>query len=359
MATGSDDARSAVFVDGHLATVSNWMTPTVAAKLEFHELVPYKGLLKQFFSSAPWTDADAARLSDLVAPKLEEGWQDELVLDGGLVVRHGRSDGRYRIVVKGTGPRSTLWDRVFEGPVRPEPTPHPRKVKFDLGGEPAPGIWYRRSDDVDDERVTRLFEEQDVTDVMVAGDFVTIGLARGSRWEERLDQLLSLVAELFPPGERGESIRTRDELVAEGKRLDVTRPDQLHLLDPDDPAARNALQRALLDEDARVRRVAVVVLAESDDDAVAHRAIRRGLEDASRIVQRAAVDAGADRGDGELRSLFEQALSSTDPWVRWKAVRALGDLDPAPSRDAIAALTEDEDFQVEFEVARVLRSLES
>ena len=352
----ADSGRAAVSVRGHLGVVSDWMTPTVASLLEFHELVPYKSLLKRYFSSTPWTDEDEAQLDGLVASKLPERWSDELDLGDGLVVSHGVAGGRYRISVSGAPEQApSIWDRVFDGPVVPEPTPHLRKVKFDLGGDPSPGVWYRRGDDAGDERVLRLFEETDVTDVMVAGDFVTIGIDRTSSWEQRLDPLLALVVALFPAGERSEDGRTRDELVAEGKGLDLSSADRLHLLNPDDPEARDLLHRALDADDARVRRIAVVILAESLDHDVAHAALHAGLADGSRIVRRAAVDAAADRENEALRDLFEAALLDGDPWRRWKAVRALGDLGIDPSRRPVTALEEDDDFQVRFEVARVLR----
>ena len=59
------------------------------------------------------------------------------------------------------------------------------------------------------------------------------------------------------------------------------------------------------------------------------------------MVRRTAVDAAAGTGDAGLRPLFEEALTVTDAWVRWKAVRALGELGVGPSRDAVAALRSD------------------
>jgi hypothetical protein len=352
-----DESRAAVTARGHLGTVSDWMTPTVAARLEFHELVPYKNLLKKYFSRAPWTEEDAGRLSELVRPAVDADWWDEIALEEGLVVGHGVRDDLYLIEVRGDAEAGgSLWDRVFSGPVIPEPTPHPRKVRFVIGGDPAPGRWYRRGDEVDDERVRRIFAEDDVTDVMVAGDFVTVGLDRGSPWEDRLDPILDLVATLFPVGAISTAGRTRDELVAEGRELPVASPDELHLLDPDDHAGRGRLQQALADGDARVRRIAVAVLAESSDQATAHGALRRGCGDRARVVRRTAVDAAADRGEEALRDLLEAALTTDDAWLRWRAVRALGELGLGRSRSAVAGLVDDADFQVRFEVARVLRA---
>ena len=90
-----------------------------------------------------------------------------------------------------------MFDRVFAGPVVPEPTPHPRKVRFVTGGEPAPGCGTAAAIPTppDDARVAALFEDADISDVMVAGDFVTIGLVAGASWEDKLDTVLDRVIE--------------------------------------------------------------------------------------------------------------------------------------------------------------------
>ncbi len=218
------------------------------------------------------------------------------------------------------------------------------------------GFILRRGEEVEDERVIRLFDEADITDVMVAGDFVTVGLERSSSWEDRLDAVLDIVTGLFPHAERTRVSRTRDELIEEGRALGAgPRPEELHLLDPDDAPARARLHEALTDRDARTRRIAVAVLAESSDAAVAESAVRAGYGDGSRIVRRTAVDTAADVGMEKLRDLFVAALGDEDAWIRWKAVRSLGDLGIEQSRDDVAALGDDDDFQVRFEVASVLR----
>ncbi len=352
-----DAARRAVaaHADGG-AEAFGYLTDEVATRLEFHELVAFKSLLKRFFSAQPWTQEDAARLSDLVAPKLEDGewWRHDLA--AGVELAHGIRDGSYVIEVSGGGGGAAegLFDRVFSGPVVPEATPHPRKVKFDLGGEPAPGRWYRQGDDVDDERAAALLDDERVTDVMVAGDFVTVGLRRDAPWEDHLDDVLNRVTDLFWDPDAvaaAQPARTRDELVAEGKATPRRpRPEQLHLLDPDEPGHRRRLEDAAGHDDARIRRVAIVTLAQSADDDLARRWLSSGYADGSRIVRRAAVDAAADREDEALRDLFRQALDDEDAWTRWKAVRALGDLGIQPG-DGVARLADDPDFQVRMEVA--------
>jgi hypothetical protein len=328
--------------------------------LPFEVLGPFKQLLLRFFSAESWEPQHARQLSELVVPHIAGGWWEH-DLGGGITLAHGIRDDDYVLTVTGGArPAPSIFDRVFDGPVVPEATPHPRKVKFVVGGRPAPGRWYRRSDPQapDDPRVKRLFAEPDVTDVMVAGDFVTVGITARSPWERRLEPLLALITELFAThaGIATAPERTRDELLAEaGQLAGAPRPTELHLLDPDDPGHRAILEQGLAAADARTRRVAVAILAEADDPEVGIAAVRRGLDDVSRVVRRTAVDAAADTGHERLRSLFEEVLDDEDPWIRWKAVRALGDLGASGSRRRLEKMTADSDFQVRFEAMRVLR----
>ncbi len=354
-----DDARRAAAAADQGAEAFGHLTPEVAMHLEFHELVAYKNLLKRFFSAQPWSEDDAERLSALVGPHLDDGDWWEHQLTSGVTLAHGMRDGTYVLwVTGGAAAEPSLFDRVFAGPVVPEATPHPRKVKFNVGGAPAPGVWYRRGDDLDDPRVADLMADERVTDVMVAGDFVTVGLDRRASWEDELDPMLARVTELFhdPNTAVGTApARTRDELVAEGKAArPQPRPEALHLLDPDDPTHRARLEAAANHDDARIRRVALVTLAASTDADLARRWLSGGYGDPSRLVRRAAIDAAADREDEELRPLLRQALHDADAWTRWKAVRALRELGVAPG-DGIEALAEDPDFQVRMEVASVMR----
>jgi len=355
-----DASRRAVAADELVGEASSHLTTEVAMHLPFHSLVPFKNLLKRFFSAAPWTEEDATRLSDLVTAELTEGWWEHL-LKNGVVMTHGVRDGAYVLWTSGGGAvTSTVFDRAFAGPVVPEATPHPRKVKFNLGGAPSPGIWYRRGepDAGSDERVARLLTEPDVTDIMVAGDFITVGLAATSSWEIRLEPILEIVTELFYVAGAAHIApqRTREELLQEAGHLVVThRPEELHLLDPDAPADIAILQAALRNTDPRIRRVAVAILAEAGDATRALETTTHAYEDESLLVRRTAIDAAADTEDPSARGLLERALSSADPWIRWKAVHALGDIGLGTSRELVAALETDEDFQVRLEVADVLR----
>jgi len=343
-----------------VAAASEYLTGEVAIHLPFHLLVGFKNALKRFFSARPWTAEDARALSDLVTPYLTEGWWEHDLGDG-LTLRHGIDGGEYRIEVTGSDDTaSSIFDRVFAGPVIPEQTPHPRKVMFRLGGEPAPGIWHRRGEETDDARVAALMEDPEITDVMVAGDFVTVGLSRRASWEDRLDGILDAVTRLFwNGGESAAPTRTRDELLDEAGRLrpDSTRTEHLHLMDPDDPGQRAALVDALGSGDAPRRRAAVVTLGLSGDPAVAKAAIVTGYADGSLIVRRAAIDAAGDLEDDEYRPLFEEAMFDTDAWVRWRAVRAIADIGADPSQEKLVIAAVDEDFRVRFEAASALKDL--
>lgn len=353
-----DASRAAIGANDLTADASTFITYEVAVNLPFESLSRFKTLLKQFFSSAPWTPADARSLSALVTPHVTDGWWEHR-LEGGIELAHGVRDGSYVIWATGAAEaRPSIFDRVFDGPVVPEPTPHPRKIKFVVGGTPEPGIWYRRTDgEPDDARVARLLDESDISDVMVAGDFVTVGLERGASWEDRLDAIHRLVTRLFATGQPVEPAeRTRQDMMQEAGGIDLdVRPSELHLLDPDRPDERSTLQHALGADDAKLRRIAVAILAESNDDGVRRSAVRRGAGDEARIVRRTAIDAAAETTDETLRDLFEGALAAEDAWVRWKAVRSLAELGIAQSRTAVERLTDDPDFQVRFEVARALR----
>jgi len=353
-----DVTRSVIAARDLTATASGYLTTDVAMGLPFEALGPFKTALKRFFSAEPWTDDDADTLSELIVPHLADGWWEH-DLGGGIGLAYGNLGGRFVLWVSGAStPAVSIFDRVFDGPVIPEATPHPRKVKFSTGGSPAPGVWYRRSDpQPDDVRVQRLFAEPYVTDVMVAGDFVTVGIGAKEPWEQRLEPLLAVVTELFadPDAVQVVSERTRDGLLAEARSRGERRPEELHLLDPDDPDDRRRLLEALEDSDVRVRRVAVAVLLESGDEEVRRDCAIRGATDPSRVVRRTAIDAAADTEEEHFRALFEGALGDDDPWIRWKAVRSLGALGLASSRERVEALADDLDFQVRFEVANVLR----
>jgi hypothetical protein len=355
-----DASRAAIAERGLVAAAAVHLTTEIATQLPFESLTQFKGLLKRFFSTETWSADDRETLSRLVTSAVLEGWWDH-ELDGGLHLMHGIRAGEYVLYASGAITSSgSIFTRAFTGPVIPEPTPHPRKVKFSFKGDPAPGLWVRRGDADRPEgaRLEALFAEPDVTDVMIAGDFVTIGLAATSSWQDRLESLLDLVTGLFGDAgpARNYSGRTRDELLQEAGSVELGTIDvDLHLLDPADPAHRARLMEALGSNDARDRRIAVALLAEADDPSVRQEAILRGFADRSRRVKRTAVDAAGDTSDPRLRSFLERAAEDPDRWIRWRATRALGVIGAGDSATVLQQLTTDPDFRVRFEAEKVLR----
>jgi hypothetical protein len=348
-----DTTRAAIAAKGLVPTVSAYLTEDVAIAIPFEDLADFKTLLKRFFSDAPWTELDDDAIAELVTPHVDGRWDRDL--GGGIMLSYGIRDGRFVLTATGAAAGApSLFERAFDGPVIPEATPHPRKVRFATGGTPSPGEWYRRGDPLDDPRLSRLFAEPDVTDVMVAGDFVTVGIDRS--WEDRLEPLLALVTELYGGDDAvAAPERTRAELLTEAGHAAAT-ADELHLLDPDDEAHRTRLEAALDDESSSIRRIAVAILAESGDRATRESAIEHGLGDGSLRVRRMALDAAADAADEAFRPAFERAaVDDPDPWSRWRAVKAIGDLGAEPSREVVEAALGDDEFRVRFEAERVLR----
>ena len=349
-----DDARRRIAAGELVAIASNHLTTDLYSHLEFSDLVAVKNLLKKFFSAQPWSSEDADRLDMFLRRNVDEptGWFEH-DLGAGLTLQHGFDDGTYRLwATGGSDDEASIFDRVFSGPVQPEATPNPRHVRFVIGGEPAPGVWFRRGDELTDDRVATLLEDPDITDVLVAGDFVAIGLRRAAMWKDRLDDLVGRVTDMFWTPERTVTDLdgpTRDELVS-GQTGSA-----LHLLDPDDAESRTILEAALGSDDARQRRMAVATLAQSGEAGFAMATLGSAYSDPSRIVRRTVVDVAVDLETEQARSLLAQALGDEDDWIRWKAVKGISELGLAESAAAVAALADDSDFQVRFEVAAALR----
>ena len=134
-----DASRSVIAARELTATASGYLTADVAMGLPFEALGPFKTALKRFFSTEPWNQTDTDTLSELIAPRLAGGWWEH-DLGGGITLAYGIRDGRFELWVTGAAtPAVSIFDRVFDGPVIPEATPHPRKVKFTTGGTSAPG----------------------------------------------------------------------------------------------------------------------------------------------------------------------------------------------------------------------------
>lgn len=345
--------------------------------LPFAALGPVKTLLKRYLSTGPWGPQDDDALAEAVGPG-EGWWRREL--DSDLALEFGWDTGRFRVRVLTTAaPTQTAvapdpLAATFDGPVVPEATPNPRTIRFGFGHpvHDGPSKWYESAGAAGgDPRAARLFSEFDrVANVLVGPDFVAVGLRRPGDWEELLAPVLAVVTEEFADPEDGAAARPsgatggpawlsggNPPAARDGRRL--TRLEQawqdLGALRPADPSDLARVVAAASDADQARRQVAANLLREADP-AVARAEWARLVVDPVRGVRRAAVDAMVDAGREELRPLLESALDDGDAWVRWKSLRGLAELGPAPSRSAIAAKAEDPDFRVRLEAAAALRA---
>lgn len=357
-----DEARREVAARGLTAIAVTHLTHDALGTVDLAALAPVKGLLKRFFSDAPWRADDDDALAVLVGAG-NGWWRHEL--DDALDLEFGWRDGAFRIE---PAPRDMLGE-TFVGPVVPEATPNPRTIRFVTPPiHEGSSRWYESAVGVDDPRVARLFAEfDDVANVLVGPDFVAVGLRRPDRWEQLLDAVLHIVTAEFAstttdvagisaadaaPGD--ESAGSRSEL-ARGAGSALERAwKELRSLRPDEPDDLDRILSAALSPEHADRQVAARVLADAAADVAEHE-WRRLLDDPIRSVRRAVVDAMVDVERPGLRPILELALGDADAWTRWKALRGLVDLGVEPSRAAVSRLTEDPDFRVRLEATGALR----
>ncbi|HEV2760023.1 MAG TPA: NifU N-terminal domain-containing protein [Acidimicrobiales bacterium] len=372
------DAARRLVVERNLAGAAFGHLTEAFMTLPFESLGPVKTLLKRYLSTGPWSADDDEALAGAVGPG-EGWWQREL--DGDLSIAFGWEGGRFRAdVVSRIGEAPTVamtpgpLDATFDGPVVPEATPNPRTIRFGFGHpvNDGPSRWYESAASAaDDPPVARLFHEfEQVANVLVGPDFIAVGLRRPGDWEALLAPVLSVVTDEFgdPELENGRPAATgaaggppwlagQPQPAVDGRRL--TRLEQawrdLGGLRPADPADLTQVLAAAADPDQARRQVAAYLLKEAEP-AVAQQRWAVLVADPVRAVRRAAVDAMVDAGRDGLRPLLESALGDADAWVRWKALRGLAELGPAPSRAAITEKADDPDFRVRLEAAAALRT---
>ncbi len=355
------DAARARVVERGLTVDAAGQLLQVVSGLSLDELGTVKQLLKRFFSEQPWTAADDDALADAVATDPGAGRHE---LEPGLTLVWGFDEGRFRLRVESAPDLGA----TFDGAVVPEATPSPRTIRFatpPLHSGPA-----RPYDSADaagaDRRVARLFRDFDqVTNVLVAPDFVAVTLSRPDLWETLLAPVLRVVTEEFAADEDGASPDPEpeapmtltlsagsDDAEREPRRLERAWAE-LGALRADQPEHLERVLDAARDAEPARRQVAAALLADAPAETAA-RAWERLLGDPSRLVRRSTVDAIAGAARAELRPLLERALHDSDAWTRWKALHGIAELGAGSSRAAVEARTTDTDFRVRLEAARIL-----
>jgi hypothetical protein len=373
-----DEIRRTIAARGLTPTAAAYLTRDALGRIDLEQLAPVKGLLKRYFSDAPWTTEDADELAARVGPG-EGWWRHEL--DGGIGLAFGWRDGAFQLEVErpetttASAPAKDLTapglDDAFDSAIVPEATPNPRTIRFVTGHiHDGASRWYESATDVDDPRVARVFDAfDDVANVLVGPDFVAVGIRRPDHWEQLLGPMLHVLEAEFPaepatdanaadraptttgpaptdtstPPPTSAPDRAFDRAWRDLRALHLERPEDLEQLlaaaSSDDVASRQVAARVLLDADTQLALTAWDAL----------------VTDSSRTVRRATVDAMVDAARPEVRPLLERALGDRDAWTRWKALRGLVDLGIEPSRTAAALLAADTDFRVRLEAVRALR----
>jgi hypothetical protein len=373
-----DAARLRVVEDGLMPDAIRELTPVVSA-LPLEALGPVKQSLKRFFSDAAWTAEDDDALADIVGTGRGG---DTRELEPGLTLTWSWEDGRFRLRVDSDAPEAdpasvvadatdtaanaTDLGETFDGAVVPEATPSPRTIRFATPPlEVGPARNYESATAAStDPRAARLFDDFDeITNVLVGPDFVAVTIARPIRWEQLLEPILRTVTREFagdaplerPPSPTetgpGCGVPLEDETRAP-RRLQRAWAD-LGALRADRPDDLERVLGACDDPEPARRQVAAALLADAPPDTAAG-AWAVLASDTSRSVRRSAVDAIAGAERQELRPLLEAALADSDAWIRWKALSGIWAVDAEPSRAAIATVSEDPDFRVRLEVARLL-----
>jgi hypothetical protein len=362
-------ARRLVVERNLVPAAFEYLTRDAFMALPFDALGPTKALLKRFFSTEPWTDAEAAALAEVVGPG-DEWWSRPLTQE--ITLEYGWRDGRFMLILEAEAlplpaPAGEPPEAALDGPVVAEPTPNPRTIRFRTGpindGESqwfespaaAQGFW----------RAARLFDEfPQIANILFGPDFLAVSLRRASDWERLLGPVQAAVADVLEGAAPAfeprwiEDTATPDRPARTGaansraSRL-AKAWAELGPLRPTDPHDLEIVITASHGEDPFRRQVAATLLLVADPT-IAAKHWKRLFSDDSRAVRRATVDAMADAGREDLRPLLERALGDDDGWVRWKALRGLVELNPEPSRDAITALARDPDFRVRLEVANFL-----
>ena len=384
-----DQCRRDVAGRGLVPDAAAHLTRDALGHVEFSQLAPLKGLIKQFFSDRPWTTDDDQALADLMGTG--EGWWSH-VLGSDFELEFGWRDGHFRIelsaaplgaelaspAASGTdvGERENSIEHVgrvelmadtFATAVVPEATPNPRTIRFVTGPiHTGPSRWYASAVGVDDPRAAALFTEFDAIDnVLVGPDFVAVGLHRSNDWEALLAPVLRLVATQFtgtpdslPPAPTAPTMNDEPAssrtVPSRAGDTDIERAwRELGTLRADRPADLDRILAARSSSNIADRQVAARLLVDADS-AVAQLAWDELLADVSRSVRRATVDAMVDTERGALRPLLERALQDADPWIRWKALRGLVGLGIEPSREVVTPLATDTDFRVRLEAGSAL-----
>lgn len=117
------------------------------------------------------------------------------------------------------------------------------------------------------------------------------------------------------------------------------------------------LLRAVKDDNASIRRLAVVYLGDvRETDTLPY--LLEALKDRSPIIRRTAGDTLSDRGDPKAAPAMEEALSDPSKLVRWRAARFLYEAGDESALPALLAAKDDPEFEIRLQVKLAIERIE-
>ncbi len=330
-------------------------------------------LLRQFFSSAAWTEREAGNIAGIVGNGAE--WHT-LELDPDLRVSFGWRGGRFRVEASGDFPiepaASTPTSGVFvdtagpaghgptielaQAPV-PEPVPVPRSLaasfdsavsaecragnrvvmfKTGAGTGSAAAHWIRPTDPMHDERIGALFcDFPQITGVQPGAGGFDVEIDETASWVELLLPLIARFCTDFAPP-RLPTVEDRDNLRAE---------EEFAALDLRTVAAQLRVRHGLKDKNPHVRRLALEIMGRTDP-LRAPQLWKTALDDPAREVRRVAAVGLSEARAEDLRPALERALTDSDAFTRFHAARGLWYIGAHHSRTALSRALFDADARV-------------
>ncbi|QJC51064.1 virulence factor [Paenibacillus albicereus] len=182
--------------------------------------------------------------------------------------------------------------------------------------------------------------------------------------EERLDALVeaSLAA---GPGEQSAAapaVRPAPLTAAEAEPLLAAEDWQSRYAALDrlavDESALPLLERALADDNASIRRLAVVYLGDLREHPQALPLLIQALADKSASVRRTAGDTLSDLGDPAATGAMITALGDRNKLVRWRAARFLYEVGDDSALEALQQAAEDSEFEIRLQAQMALERIQ-
>ncbi|SDS32107.1 HEAT repeat-containing protein [Paenibacillaceae bacterium GAS479] len=125
-----------------------------------------------------------------------------------------------------------------------------------------------------------------------------------------------------------------------------------------DESALPLLERSLGDENASIRRLAVVYLGDLKESPQTLPLLIRALGDNSASVRRTAGDTLSDLGDPAATSAMIVALADRNKLVRWRAARFLYEVGDDSSLEALKIAAEDSEFEIQLQAQMALERIQ-